>query len=282
VQDRFRFANQLRAWIEVEDGRVAAWGQDGGGQIGSTTLAVGPKAVVFPAVALPDLRPEPEVTATSVRFLQTAGGRTGVPAPRRVNRPPFVQVMAPLAWTTLALTIHADGSSQLEVAGASPFPRHWIYDHSGRLVAKSGMMDFKEWYRTSFGRHSPWGDEDSPALVTAAETALERQLSTTIMQAGRKPRLSTLKAGDTLVRQGEPGSSLFLLLDGVLSVEVDGEKIAEVGPGALLGERAVLERGTRTATLQAVTPVKVAVAASDEIDLAALAEVSKGHRREEA
>ena len=143
-------------------------------------------------------------------------------------------------------------------------------------------MDFKEWYRTSFGRHSPWGDEDSPALVTTAETALERQLSTTIMQAGTKPRLRTLEPGDILVSQGEPGSSLLLLLDGVLGIEVDGEKLAEVGPGALLGERAVLEGGPRTATLHAVTRARVAEAGADQIDLDALAELSKGHRREEA
>jgi CRP-like cAMP-binding protein len=54
-----------------------------------------------------------------------------------------------------------------------------------------------------------------------------------------------------------------------------------VGPGAVLGERALLEGGTRTATLRAVTPAKVAVAPAGDIDMAALAEVSKGHRREE-
>jgi hypothetical protein len=48
-----------------------------------------------------------------------------------------------------------------------------------------------------------------------------------------------------------------------------------------MGERAVLEGGLRTATLRAVTPVKVAVAAADQVDTAALAEVSLGHRREE-
>jgi hypothetical protein len=191
-----------------------------------------------------------------------------------------VQVAAPLAWSTLALTIHADGSSTHEVVGASPFPRHWIYDDGGALAAKTGMIDFKGWYRRAFGRHSPWGEEDSPALVTVAETALERQLSARIMQAGAKPRLERLATGRTLVEQGEPGDALFLLLDGVLAVEVDGEKLAEVGPGAVLGERPVLEGGVRTATLRAVTPVKVAVALADEIDVDALAEVSRGHRRE--
>ena len=279
--DRFRFANQLRAWIEVEDGKVVAWGQTGAGLIGSTTVQMGPKAVVFQAVAFPDLQPEPEVSEAAVRFVQTAGGRTGVPAPRTVRRPPFVQVAAPLAWATLALTIRADGSSNWEVPGASPFPRHWIYDHTGALAAKTGMIDFDGWYRTAFGRHTPWGDEDSPALVTVAETALERELSAKVMQPGAKAKILHVAAGERLVDQGDPGDSLFLLLDGVLDVEVDGRKLAEVGPGAILGERAVLEGGRRTATLRAVTRVKVARASADQIDAAALAEVSRGHRREE-
>jgi hypothetical protein len=281
LADRFRFANDLRAWIEVEDGRIVRWGQEGRGHIGSTTVRMGPKAVTFQAVAFPDIRPEPEVSEAAVRFVQTAGGRTGVPAPRTVRRPPFVQVAAPLAWSTLALTIRADGTSEWEVPGASPFPRHWIYDHTGALAAKTGMIDFEQWYRTAFGKHSPWGDEDSPALVTVAETALERELSKRIMRAGARPEILGLEAGELLVRQGDPGEAIFLLLDGVLDVEVDGAKLAEVGPGAILGERAVLEGGRRTATLRAVTPVKVARAGAEEIDSDALAEVSRGHRREE-
>ncbi len=280
--DGFRFANEMTAWAEVHEGRIVSSGQQGGGYIGSTTLSVGPKAVVFPAVAFPDLRPPPEVSETAVRFVQTAGGRTGVPAPRRVRRPPFVQVVAPLAWSTLALTIRADGTSDWEVVGASPFPRHWIYGADRRLAAKTGMIDFTEWYRTAFGSHTPWGDEESPALVTVAETALERQLSAQIMKAGAKPRITTLDSGKALVTQGDPGDSLFVLLDGVLAVEVDGQQVAEVGPGAVLGERAVLEGGTRTATLRAVTPAKVSVAPAADIDTEALAEVSRGHRREEA
>ncbi|MDQ6839002.1 MAG: cyclic nucleotide-binding domain-containing protein [Actinomycetota bacterium] len=278
---RFRFANELRAWIDVDDGgSVAAWGHAGRGHISSTTLQVGPKAVAFAAVAFPDLQPDVEVSEHGVRFVQTSGGRTGVPAPRRVKHPPFVQIVAPLAWSTLALTIRADGTSDWEMLGASPFPRHWIYDHTGALAAKTGMIDFTEWYRTAFGKHTPWGDEDSPALVTVAESALERELSARIMTAGARPTVRPLGEGATLVEQGDAGDSLFVLLDGVLAVEVDGQALAEVGPGAVLGERAVLEGGTRTATLRAVTPAKVAVAAADLIDLEALAELSEGHRRE--
>jgi hypothetical protein len=279
--DRFRFANHLRAWIEVEDGRIVDYSHAGQGHIGSTTLRLGSRAMTFPAVSFPDIRPQPEANHDAVRFVQTAGGRTGVPAPRHVRRPPFVQLTAPLAWTTLSLTIRADGSSEFDVVGASPFPRHWIYSQDGQLAAKSGLIDFKEWYRTAFGSHSPWGDEDSPALVTVAETALERELSTHIMRGQAQPKIRRVAKGGTLVEKGQPGDELFLLLDGVLMVEIGDQQLAEVGPGAIVGERAILEGGTRTATLRAVTPVKVAVASAEQIDPAALAEVSHGHRRED-
>jgi hypothetical protein len=47
----------------------------------------------------------------------------------------------------------------------------------------------------------------------------------------------------------EPGTDVYLVLDGVIRVERDRERLAEYGPAALLGERASLERGVRTATL---------------------------------
>jgi hypothetical protein len=278
--DRFRFANHLTGWLEVEDGRITAWGQGGEPLIGGTTIRAG-RSITVAAVGFEPIRAEPEVGDGWVRFRQSAGGRTGVPAPRRVNHPPFVQVVAPSAWTTLALTLHVDGRRELELAGASPFPRHWLYDHDGRLVRKSGMVRFKEWYRHAFGAHSPWGDEDSPAVMTEVETALERELSLTIMRDGRRPRVRKVAAGEALTRQGEDGDEMYLLLDGVLTVDVDGEELAELGPGAVLGERALLEGGRRSATLVARTACKVAVARADEIDAGALAELRESHRREE-
>ncbi len=275
--DAFRFANELRAFIEVEDGRIVDYGHLGKGHVGVTKVRLGPGEAVFPEVSLPNLRPSPVASATSVRFVQTAGGRTGAPAPpRRVRGMPFVQITPPLAWTTLALTIHADGSSQHDVVGASRFPRHWIYDHSGRLSLKTGLIDFKAWYREAFGRHTPWGDQDSPALVTQVETALERELSRSIIDS--KPRFVKLPVGKTLVEQGDVGKDLFLLFDGVLAVEVDGRLVARVGPGAILGERAILENGRRTATLRALTPCRVAVVPGDQVAREALAEVAHGRR----
>jgi hypothetical protein len=281
ARDLFRVANDLRAWIEVdEEGQVVGHGYDGGGVIGSTTMGVAGASATFQAVAYPDLQEEPVVGVGWVRFQQTAGGRTGVPAPRRVAKPPFVQYHAPTAWSTLELTLRADGSSEWDLTGASPFPRHWVYGPDGALAAKSGLVDFKDWYRHAFGDFSPWGGEDSPALVTAVESAMERQLSRVIMGEG-KPKVRRLKAGAALTQQGEEADAIYLLLDGVIQVHVDGKEIANLGPGALIGERAVLEDGRRTATLTAVSPCKVAEARKVELDMAKLAEISEGHRRED-
>jgi CRP-like cAMP-binding protein len=84
------------------------------------------------------------------------------------------------------------------------------------------------------------------------------------------------------VEQGSSSDELYLLLNGVLVVEVDGEKLAEMGPGAVFGERAVLGDGKRTATLRAVTECKVAVAPAERIDPDKLAALATGHRREDA
>jgi hypothetical protein len=280
-EGRFRFANRLTAWIEVDDGKIVDFGQEGQGYLASSKVSLAGKEVDFQPIPYPDIRPDPESTGTSVRFQQTAGGRTGLPAPRRVARKPFIQISAPTAWTTLALTLSADGTVTHDVVGASSFPRHWIYDDSGKLVGKSGVIDFKTWYRNAFGEHSPWGDEESPALVTEVESALERQLSLTLMRGGAKPKVRKVAEGKSLVKQGESGDEMFLLLDGVLAVEVDNEPLAELGPGAIVGERALLEGGTRTSTLRAVAPSKVAVVRGSDVDRDVLEQLASSHRREE-
>lgn len=276
--DRFRFANRLAAWAEFDaSGQPVDAGYLHGGLMGSTTVALGWLRREFEAIALPDLQEPPEKGEGWVRFTQTAGGRTGLPAPRRVRRRPFIQWQAPLCWSTLKLTLYPDRPPSFEVLGASRFPRHWVYDHEGKLAAKSGLTDFRDWYRKSFGKHTPWGETDSPALVTAVETALERALSVEMMDRRSKPSFRSLREGQTLVSEGDEGTDVFLVLDGVMRVEKGGERLAEYGPGAILGERAGLEAGRRNSTLVAVTPCRVAVVPHDVLDKDQLRELAKGH-----
>jgi hypothetical protein len=281
--DRCRFANELAAWIEVDDeGRITDTGYTGAGHVGSTSARLLGRTLTFPGVGYPLLQAEPERHPDRVRFVQTAGGRTGAPMPRPVRRPPFVRVTVPTAWTTLAMTIHTDGRVEHEVVDASPFPRHWIYGSDAQLVAKSGYIDFQTWAESNIGDRTPWGElTGAEALMTEVESALERELSLRIMRAGERPELRRLAVGELLTRQGEPGTELFLLLDGVVVAEVDERPVAELGPGSIVGERAGLEGGMRTATLRATTPVRVAVARAGQLDPATLTELARGRHREE-
>jgi hypothetical protein len=280
-KDLFRECNELKGWIEVEDGKITAWGQHGGGRIGVTRLKIGPKTLTVKAKAMPDIRPEPVVTETFVRFTQTCGGRTGVPAPRPVSRKPLFQIDSAVAWTTLSLTIHADGHSERELVGASCFPRHWIYDDAGDLVMQTGLTDFSTWINDAFGERTPWGTYDSPAMVQPVESALERELGSIIV-GGTKEKSRAITKGNTLIDQGAAGDEMFLVLDGTFAVEVDGDTVAQVGPGAIVGERALVDKGARTATLRAITECRVVSVARRYADDRELSEIAAGHRREDA
>ena len=134
--DAIRFANQLHAWIETDGSQITSHGRSGGGRLGSTMVRLRSHGLTFAGVALPDLTPPADVHSDHVRFTQTAGGHTGAPVPRAVPHPPFWQLTAPIAWSTIALTLNSDGSATAEIAAASPFPRHYLYDSSGRLTHK--------------------------------------------------------------------------------------------------------------------------------------------------
>ena len=145
--DAIRFANRLSAWIDVEDGDIVDAGYSGMGIVGSTTAHLGPLKITFPGVAYPVLRQPPVVANGQARFTQTAGGRTGAPLPRRIDRPPFLRISGPTVWSTLTLDIAANGTPVFELSGASPFPRQWVYDGNGDLVLKTATTDWKTWTR---------------------------------------------------------------------------------------------------------------------------------------
>ncbi len=66
----------------------------------------------------------------------------------------------------------------------------------------------------------------------------------------------------------------------MLLVLRDGRPVTEVGPGAVLGEMALLDGGRRTATLQAITPCRVAVVPGDRVKRGMLEAVAK-HRHDQ-
>lgn len=71
-----------------------------------------------------------------------------------------------------------------------------------------------------------------------------------------------LSDGEVLFEQGDPGDALFALVEGMIEISVlspDGRKLVLdiMRPGALLGEIALFDPGTRTATATAVGPARL-------------------------
>lgn len=69
--------------------------------------------------------------------------------------------------------------------------------------------------------------------------------------------IADLPAGRVLMRQGAFGNEVLLLISGELLVERDGDPIAVVTPGAVVGEQAVMLNAPRNATVRAATDVSV-------------------------
>ena len=65
------------------------------------------------------------------------------------------------------------------------------------------------------------------------------------------------KEGTVIAREGERGIGLFLILDGQCKVTIGGKTKARLGPGDFFGEVALLDGGPRTATVTALSPVRL-------------------------
>lgn len=63
--------------------------------------------------------------------------------------------------------------------------------------------------------------------------------------------------GQVLALEGDPGSGMFVILDGTVSVEMRGGWHTELGEGNFVGEISLLVPGaTRVARVRAATPVR--------------------------
>ena len=66
-------------------------------------------------------------------------------------------------------------------------------------------------------------------------------------------------AGKVLIRQGDSGDDLMVIVSGQVAVERDGKRIAQLGPGDFFGEIALIAEGPRTATVTTEAPTRLLV-----------------------
>ena len=65
------------------------------------------------------------------------------------------------------------------------------------------------------------------------------------------------REGHVIAKEGETGLGFFLIADGTASVTIGGKKRASLGPGDFFGEISLLDRGPRTATVTATSPIRL-------------------------
>lgn len=109
---------------------------------------------------------------------------------------------------------------------------------------------------------------DKELVARLAElTGLSTKDATTLAKAGQSVRVPE---GWSIIFETTPSDKAYILLDGTVDIRRDGEKIAEVGPGGVLGEIGLLNRQLRSASVVAATPIEAihftAEAISDLVD----------------
>jgi CRP-like cAMP-binding protein len=65
----------------------------------------------------------------------------------------------------------------------------------------------------------------------------------------------SLPEGWSPIWKDTPADKAYIILSGTVSVRIKGEEIAQLGPGDIMGEQAILNHSLRTASLVALTPL---------------------------
>lgn len=126
-------------------------------------------------------------------------------------------------------------------------------------------------------------DNITAIVVSAADSGADEQSSLSRIDALRRVSLfehltyreqnellavahtRSYAAGDVLVREGEPGGDLYVVLDGEVSIEQQGLPIAAVGAGGHIGEMGLVDAGPRSASVRARTPIRAMVISREDM-----------------
>ena len=143
----------------------------------------------------------------------------------------------------------SDRTETLTLAASGSFP-------SPRKVAKDGSVppELERMILRAMAR--------SPADRYPSIAALREDLVRFMRGGGDFPR-KTFEAGETIIREGEPGDAAYIIVAGQCDIQKElpsgTETLMSIGPGAVFGEMAIMTEGPRTATVVATEPTTVLV-----------------------
>ena len=76
---------------------------------------------------------------------------------------------------------------------------------------------------------------------------------------------ATADEGDVVIKAGAFADQLLAIEDGTVEVDRKDEKVAELGPGDVIGEAGVVKHALRNATVKATSPLKALLIAHSDI-----------------
>jgi CRP-like cAMP-binding protein len=151
-----------------------------------------------------------------------------------------------------------------------PFPHvadqpEALRDLSGEALFAHAEAAVDAFLATPAPKPKPGSAPVLPLFSALAPKALERLLGTL--------RVEDLSGGEEVVRQGDLGQEAFVVARGLLSVVrrqgADDTVLAQLGPGAMFGEMALLSEAPRSASVVSLEPAQLLVLARDELERAA-------------
>jgi CRP-like cAMP-binding protein len=108
--------------------------------------------------------------------------------------------------------------------------------------------------RGADGERAERGIAGALANVTLFSQCSKRELRLVAKLAKTK----TVRESTSLTLEGEVGDTMFVILSGHASVHKGGRKLAELGPGDVVGELAILTKAPRNATVTTTTETTIA------------------------
>uniref|UniRef100_A0A671VZB8 cGMP-dependent protein kinase n=1 Tax=Sparus aurata TaxID=8175 RepID=A0A671VZB8_SPAAU len=93
--------------------------------------------------------------------------------------------------------------------------------------------------------------------ISAEPTALDPSQLTDILTIMDCMHPTSLTKGCCVIQEGDDGSTVYVLEEGMVEVTKQGKKLCTIGQGKVFGELAILYNCTRTATVTALTDIKL-------------------------
>src|SRR5207244_4841936 len=98
-------------------------------------------------------------------------------------------------------------------------------------------------------------DDDAPLPRIPLFSSLDEIRLRTLIE---RSRIHVKPAGESIIRQGEPGDALYVVVRGEVAVSLDGVgEVATLGEGSFFGELALLTEQPRQATVSAIGEVEL-------------------------